>query len=242
MGMKFTKEQQFALEKEGNVLVSAGAGSGKTAVLSERVLHFIKNKGYRISDFLILTFTRLAAGEMKDRIRKKLKENSLEDASFVDVSDITTFDSFSNGIVKKYHTFLGIDASFTTVDKNVIDILNRKLIREELDKLYLEENPLFEEMISKYCFKNDEIIVSLILSVLSMGDLQIDKDKFYSEFIERTYSLKTIEDIYNTLYRMLNLKVTDLLNNDYAIPNIEANKNGDSYATLVEQALSGVKN
>ena len=45
MGMKFTKEQQFALEKEGNVLVSAGAGSGKTAVLSERVAFYIKNKG-----------------------------------------------------------------------------------------------------------------------------------------------------------------------------------------------------
>lgn len=237
----FTPDQIRAIEQEGNIIVSAGAGSGKTAVLSERVLYFIKNKGYKISDFLILTFTRLAAGEMKERIRKKLKENALEDASFVDVSDITTFDSFSNGIVKKYHTFLGIDSSFTTVDKNVIDILNRKLIREELDKLYLNEDPLFAEMISKYCFKNDEVIISLILNVLQVGDLQIDKDKFYNEFIERTYSLKTIKEIYNTIYRMLSLKLNDLLNDNSAVPDIEANKNGDSYLALFEQALSELK-
>ena len=67
--MKPTDEQLRAIEKEGNLIVSAGAGSGKTAVLSRRVLHFIKNKGFKISEFLIVTFTNLAASEMKERIR-----------------------------------------------------------------------------------------------------------------------------------------------------------------------------
>ena len=75
-GVKFTPSQQEAIEKKGtNIIVSAGAGSGKTAVLSERVLHFVKDEGYKLDEFLILTFTNLAAKEMKDRIRKKLEEN-----------------------------------------------------------------------------------------------------------------------------------------------------------------------
>ena len=130
MAMKFTKEQQYALEKEGNVLVSAGAGSGKTAVLSERVVHFIKNKNYKIEEFLILTFTRLAAGEMKERIRKLLLENNLPDADYVDISDITTFDSFCNALVKKYHSFLNLDNNFTLVDSNIIEVIKRKYIKE----------------------------------------------------------------------------------------------------------------
>ena len=73
--MKWSNEQIKAIYNKGhNILVSAGAGSGKTAVLSERVLQFVKS-GYKLSEFLILTFTNLAAGEMKDRIRKKLIEN-----------------------------------------------------------------------------------------------------------------------------------------------------------------------
>lgn len=68
---KWTKEQTEAIVKSGeNIIVSAGAGSGKTAVLSERVLNKIENN-IHINELLILTFTRAAADEMKDRIRKK---------------------------------------------------------------------------------------------------------------------------------------------------------------------------
>ena len=70
--MKWTKEQQLAIDKEGcNLIVSAGAGSGKTAVLSERVIRKLKS-GIDIRNILILTFTNEAAGEMKERIRKKM--------------------------------------------------------------------------------------------------------------------------------------------------------------------------
>ena len=68
---KFTPEQQEAIDKTGsNIIVSAGAGSGKTAVLSQRVLKKIED-GIHVNELLILTFTEAAAAEMKDRIRKK---------------------------------------------------------------------------------------------------------------------------------------------------------------------------
>ena len=69
---RWTEEQMDAINKEGtNIIVSAGAGSGKTAVLSERVLRKLKD-GTNISEMLILTFTNAAAFEMKERIRKKM--------------------------------------------------------------------------------------------------------------------------------------------------------------------------
>ena len=70
----WTKEQSDAINKDGtNIIVSAGAGSGKTAVLSERVLRKLK-EGVNVNELLILTFTKAAAKEMKERIRKKIKK------------------------------------------------------------------------------------------------------------------------------------------------------------------------
>ena len=94
---KFTEEQELAINYEGsNVIVSAGAGSGKTMVLSERVLRKLRD-GVRINQLLLLTFTEKAAFEMKDRIRKKIEEDPSvrKELDYIDSSYITTFDSFA---------------------------------------------------------------------------------------------------------------------------------------------------
>lgn len=75
--IKLTKAQDSAINKDGfNALISAGAGCGKTFVLTERILRLIK-QGDSITDFAVLTFTNMAAAEMKDRIAKKLEEEGL---------------------------------------------------------------------------------------------------------------------------------------------------------------------
>ena len=106
--MNFTNNQLDAITKSGtNIIVSAGAGSGKTAVLTERVTRKLDTTS--INRLLILTFTNAAAAEMKDRIRKKLIERNLtKSLDEIDSSYITTFDSFALSIVKKYHARLGI--------------------------------------------------------------------------------------------------------------------------------------
>ena len=93
---RWTDEQLEAINRSGqNIIVSAGAGSGKTAVLTERVITKLKN-GIHINQLLILTFTKAAAAEMKERIRKSIKkENLLEELNYIDSAYITTFDSFS---------------------------------------------------------------------------------------------------------------------------------------------------
>ena len=101
--MGWTDKQEEAIYTRGsNIVVSAGAGSGKTAVLSERMLDFCL-KGNNITEALVLTFTNAAAKEMKERIRKKLIENNLlEQANLIDSASITTFDAYSLNLVKKY--------------------------------------------------------------------------------------------------------------------------------------------
>ena len=93
MSRNWTKDQNLAINTCGtNIIVSAGAGSGKTAVLTERVITKLK-KGISINNLLILTFTEAAASEMKDRIRKAISENEdLKDQlALLESSYITTF-------------------------------------------------------------------------------------------------------------------------------------------------------
>ena len=99
---KWTNEQLQAITEEGkNIIVSAGAGSGKTAVLTERVLRKVSS-GIRINNLLILTFTNAAASEMKERIRLKLESLSLQqELALLDSAYIMTFDAYALSLVKK---------------------------------------------------------------------------------------------------------------------------------------------
>ena len=119
---KWTVEQSSAINETGkNIIVSAGAGSGKTAVLSERVLTHLKNK-ISITDLLILTFTNAAASEMKDRIRKKVKNipELKEELDKIDIAFITTFDAFSLSLVKRYKEYLNISSNIKMIDNSII--------------------------------------------------------------------------------------------------------------------------
>ncbi len=238
--MGWTQDQEKAINRSGhNIIVSAGAGSGKTAVLSERVLEFVK-KGYKIEEFLILTFTNLAAAEMKERIRIKLEKANLEDANYVDSSDISTFDSFASSIVKKYHFLLGLSPNLTNVDSNVISVYKRKIIDQIFDRYYDEKNPKFEKMISDLCFKNDDDLRSLILKIHSASELEIDKEKFLNDFIFTYYSndfqsrfIAKIEDI-------LLQKKDELINSLYDFPTIARTKT--SKVSFVDEVLMMASN
>ena len=123
--MKWTKEQLEAITSCGtNIIVSAGAGSGKTAVLTERVYQKLQS-GINITDLLVLTFTNAAAASMKKKIRKKISEDaSLKyQEELLDSAYICTFDSFSLSLVKKYHTYLNITNNIEITDDVIIDLI-----------------------------------------------------------------------------------------------------------------------
>ena len=115
---KWTKEQEEAINSEGeNIIVSAGAGSGKTAVLTSRVIRKLES-GIGIDRLLILTFTNLAANEMKVRIRNEIKKRIelSDELKKIDSSFITTFDSFALSLVKKYHYLLNIKRNVNIIE------------------------------------------------------------------------------------------------------------------------------
>ena len=134
---KWTKEQEEAIHQSGtNIIVSAGAGSGKTAVLSERVLTKLK-QGISLDNLLILTFTNAAAAEMKDRIRKKIIESNLNDElAKVDTADITTFDAYALSLVKKYSHYLNISPDLSIVDSSIMSLEKKHIIQHIFDNYY----------------------------------------------------------------------------------------------------------
>ena len=119
MARKFDDNQKNAINSIKNSVVSAGAGSGKTTVLSERFLNLIQNHGASVEQILTLTFTKKATVEMSDRIYKVLKQKSPEQAAKFSKANIKTIDSYCAGIAKLSSRHFGISPDFVQ-DKNKI--------------------------------------------------------------------------------------------------------------------------
>lgn len=195
----WTKEQSLAINKEGsNIIVSAGAGSGKTAVLSERVIRKLKG-GVHINELLLLTFTKAAAAEMKQRIRKKItkEEDLLSELDMIDASYITTFDSFALSIVKKYHYLLNIAPNVNIIDEAVITIKKEEIMNEIFENKYLIEDKLFLHLIDDFCVKDDKNIQKEILAISNKLDMLPNKKEYLSNYIETNFTLEKIEEDVN---------------------------------------------
>ena len=214
---RWTKEQEEAIYTSGkNIIVSAGAGSGKTAVLSERVLHKIE-EGTHVNELLILTFTRAAADEMKDRIRKKIsgKEELKKELTLLNSSYITTFDSFALSVVKKYHYLLNITDNINITDESIVKIQNKKILDEIFERSY--KNIRFQELIKKYCIKTDKVLKENILSIALKIDGFIDPfgfiDNVYNNFFNENNVdnlLKTYKSIINDLKKTIELEIKNM--------------------------------
>ena len=143
--MNFTKNQQNAIDtRDCSLIISAGAGSGKTAVLTERILDRIcnENDDCNIDDFLIVTFTNAAAKELSDRIRKKLSERAAENPlnkkilnniALLPLAKISTINSFCYEIVKDNFHKLGLSASLRIADEAEMALVREKILNEVVD-------------------------------------------------------------------------------------------------------------
>lgn len=198
---KWTNEQQLAIKHEGeNIIVSAGAGSGKTAVLSERVLRKLKS-GVGIKQLLILTFTKAAAAEMRERIRANIKKNPDLASQLLELDGayITTFDSYSLSLVKKYHYLLNVSKNIQIGEASVFTIRENEFLDEILMRRY--ENPTsdFTKLIYDFCTKDDDSLKKSILKINHALDLRYDKVEYLTFYIDTFYQPDTIES-YCQLY------------------------------------------
>lgn len=200
--MEFSKEQRLAIETTGhNILVSAGAGSGKTAVLSERVCQLLK-KGYQIDRFLILTFTELAANEMKGRIKNKIIENPdiSDQVNKVEAAHIQTFDAFALYLVKRYCDRLNISPNVNIIDKTIVEAQQKKILNQIFEELYNNEDKEFEKLIRKYCIKDDELIKNIILSISQQANLTSNKYEYLDNYFKK-YNLDFLNTCIDEHYK-----------------------------------------
>lgn len=198
---KWTNEQQLAINHEGeNIIVSAGAGSGKTAVLSERVLRKLKS-GVGIKQLLILTFTKAAAAEMRERIRANIKKNPDLASQLLELDGayITTFDSYSLSLVKKYHYLLNVSKNIQIGEASVFTIRENEFLDEILMRRYENPTSNFTKLIYDFCTKDDDSLKKSILKINHALDLRYDKVEYLTSYIDTFYQPDTIES-YCQLY------------------------------------------
>lgn len=192
----FTVEQKEAINTDGtNIIVSAGAGSGKTAVLTSRVIRKLK-EGININELLILTFTKAAASEMKERIRKEIKEDASlkKQLDLIDSAYITTFDSFALSIVKKYHYLIGVNKDIGISDSTLIISKRESILDEIFNDLYTSEDKFFLKLIDDFCVKDDKEIREYILNLDDKLNLKIDKKKYLENYIKDYFNSDYIDN------------------------------------------------
>ena len=214
--MAWTKEQLDAINLEGkNIIVSAGAGSGKTAVLTERVLRKLKS-GTHINELLVLTFTNAAAFEMKERIRKAINKtpNLEKEADLIDNSYITTFDSYALSLVKKYHINLNITNNIKITNEVIVDIKKEEILNNIMEEKYLCPSSNFSKLINNFCLKDDDELKKYILNIYKKIDLKYDKELYLTNYLDTFYSDKVINkflDEYLNELKLQILQIKDLL-------------------------------
>lgn len=206
----FTAEQKQAINEFGqNIIVSAGAGSGKTAVLSERVLTHVLD-GMNIDDMLILTFTNAAAAEMKERIRNKLMDHPelKEQQDKIDLAYITTFDAYALSIVKKYHHLLNISSSLTIADASIITLKKEEILETIFEEYYAARNPLFLKLISDFCLKDDQEIFNAILNLNNKLDNLYNKTTYLQSYLDKYYNDNYLNNLLTAYENLISSKIT----------------------------------
>lgn len=177
MANRWTDKQLKAIGTSGcNVLVSAAAGSGKTAVLVQRIIEKITAPdGPDVDRLVVVTFTKAAAAEMKQRIREALdkllveqpeNERLLRQITLVHNAPITTIDSFCLSIVRNYFTDIDIDPGFRTADEGEIKLLENDVMEDMLEEYYAKKDTAFYDFVDAYGLgRNDSQIVDIILKL-----------------------------------------------------------------------------
>lgn len=180
--VKWTEDQQRAIDlRYKKILVSAAAGSGKTAVLVERIIKIITDdlNPVDIDKLLIVTFTNAAAAEMRERIgeaiNKKIKENPnsrnlQKQLILLNKASISTLHSFCLNLIKNNFHQLDIEPNFRVGDTTEINLLKMESLEELLEEKYVEGRKEFLDLVESYCDnKSDKALGDIILHLYNFS-------------------------------------------------------------------------
>ena len=235
----WTDEQWQAIyEDNKNIIVSAGAGSGKTAVLTERVIRKLKD-GVDVNRLLILTFTKAAAGEMADRVRKKIKKiPELKDQlNLLDSAYITTFDSYALSVVKRYHYLLNVSPNIGIIDSSVISLKKEQILDELFLENYENKNEKFLNLIKTFCTKDDKDIRNYILNISNKLDLLSDKRGYLNNYLENYFDEEKINNDIKLYLKLIDDKLELIKDNIKQISYYDSN-----FSLVLEESLINLFN
>ena len=191
MNRTLKEEQLLAINHdEGNILVSASAGSGKTMVMIERILRLISEGKAEMSQIFASTFTEAAARDMKDKLRESLAERAakgdrLSEKALADcqTADVCTIHSFCAKLLRIYFFAAGVSPDFKIIDETEAAALKKQCLDEVFKKLFDEKNPDFLLLCKRHLKRRgtDEL-KKLILSVYEVSREETDPDAFLNLF------------------------------------------------------------
>ncbi|MEN1759105.1 helicase-exonuclease AddAB subunit AddA [Anoxynatronum sibiricum] len=190
---RWTSEQKAAIETRGsNLLVSAAAGSGKTAVLIQRIIQLVLDDGVDIDRLLVVTFTRAAAAEMRERaamaLMKSLDTHPQKEAfirrqlALVNQAFIMTFHAFCIRVIQQHYYLIDLEPAFRTADQSETNLLQQEALDELLETTYEEADPHFLKLVEMYCHnRNDQALETMILSLHAFSRSQPKPDEWLQD-------------------------------------------------------------
>lgn len=212
MGVNWTKEQQQVIElQDRNILVSAAAGSGKTAVLVERILNMMtrKENPVDIDRLLIVTFTRAAAGEMKERltaaVEKRLEsdpddEHLQRQQTLIHNAQINTIDGFCSYVIRNYFHTIDLDPGFRTANEGELKLLRYDAAKELVEENYSQATPEFQRFVEVFASgKNDDGIIDIILKLYDFS-MSNPWPKEWLEECKKPYLAENFKELQESLW------------------------------------------
>ncbi len=208
--VKLTEQQELAVRNSGGqLLVSAAAGSGKTKVIVERLMDRL-NEGRHIDDFLMITYTKAAAAELRGKIMDALYEriaevpDSRRYRSEIDRcgrAKIGTIHSFCSNLIRENASLVGLSPDFRACDETESKILKRDTMRDLLDQLYDEAEPGFMELADTMgSGKDDSALEDIILETHEKLLSHPSPEKWAMKQLEMLDGLDRVEDAFETVW------------------------------------------
>lgn len=196
MGVSWTTEQQQVIDlRNRNILVSAAAGSGKTAVLVERIVKIITDKNHPvdIDHLLIVTFTNAAAAEMRERIGNAIEkaldeqpgnEHLLRQLTLIHNAQITTIDSFCLYVVRNHFHEINLEPNFRIGDEGELKLLREDVLGRVLEQNYEEPSEAFSDFVEGYASgRTDAALNEMILQLYEFSRSYPWPEKWLDSFV-----------------------------------------------------------
>ena len=220
MERKWTPAQKSAIDtRDCNVLVSAAAGSGKTAVLVERIISMITDpdKNIDIDRLVVVTFTKAAASQMKDKIRKALDSmldenpgdvNLLRQITLLNNAQITTIDSFCLWIIRNHFPEVNLDPGFRIMDEGEKKLIENDVLEDVLEEFYAEADEEFFNLVDAFGMgRDDSGLVSIIDKIYRFSRSNPWIDEWFDEcmlvYDDETYDNPAIKELYDSIKNAL---------------------------------------